>query len=200
MFLGLCSPFALLVYEAVAVLPASGSSDSVESAGFSHCRPGMPSPPSLHALRPVPFLCSQPAPMPPPHTDTSPRTRPSHPFVLRPQNSGLVPLPTETDPCGVVLEDRLRWFFVLFCFVSFFGSSPDNRSDETERRSLDRRRGKDEEGEAGKQNSHSVLTPRADPTYRKRPVKKKPQLDVNVGIKRRGQLELILKWKTRQHQ
>lgn len=113
MFLGLCSPFALLVYEAVAVLPASGSSDSVESAGFSHCRPGMPSPPSLPALRPVPFLCSQPAPMPPPHTDTSPRTRPSHPFVLRPQNSGLVPLPTETDPCGVVLEDRLRWFFIL---------------------------------------------------------------------------------------
>lgn len=89
----------------------------------------------------------------------------------------------------------------MFCFVSFrFLAAHQTTEAMRPRRSLDRRRGKDEEGEAGKQNSHSVLTPRADPTYRKRPVKKKPQLDVNVGIKRRGQLELILKWKTRQHQ
>lgn len=90
--------------------------------------------------------------------------------------------------------------FVLFCcFVWYFGNLPDNRSNETERHSLDRGRGEVEEGEARKQNGHSVMTPRADPAYRERPVKRKPQLDVSVGVKRSGELELILKWKTRQH-
>lgn len=67
----------------------------------------------------------------------------------------------------------------------------------TGRYSLDRGRGRVEEGEARKQNGHSVMTPRVDPTYRKRPIKRKPQLDVRV--KRRGELDLILKWKTRHH-
>lgn len=118
MFLGLCSPFAPLGYEAGAALRNSGSSDAVESLGFSVFRPSMPSLLSLPGLSTLPFLCWQPASVPLPHTDASPWTRPSHCFILGPQNSGLVPLSTETDPCGVVLKDRLRWFFVLsFRFV-----------------------------------------------------------------------------------
>lgn len=46
-------------------------------------------------------------------------------IILGPQNSDLVPLPAEPNPCGVVLKDRLRG---PVCF----GNSPNNRSNETE--------------------------------------------------------------------
>ena len=58
-----------------------------------------------------------------------------------------------------------------------FGISPNNRSNETEGHSLMGERGAcwggAEEREAGKQNDHSVMTAKAEPTQKKRPLKRK---------------------------
>ena len=102
MLLGLCSSCALLVYEAAAALPTSGSSDSVESGGFStHRLQAQQAPSSTHCQHHLasPLLTACLGHPWYHHPRPSHLLEQSH-IILGLWNSGLGPLPVEPDHCG----------------------------------------------------------------------------------------------------
>lgn len=72
--LDLCSPFALLVYEATAALHTSGSCDSVESEGFFQTQAAGP---ACFSLPPPPAISTSPFPQGPSAWVPSPHINPS---------------------------------------------------------------------------------------------------------------------------